>query len=250
MGDGKRRFRDLAAFISRSLKFLFPDEILENQMMRPLYEYFGRSDLMPPRRWREAFSRDPDGAVTALHWMVRVEFERDEEKIAFLKREKQAWADKMNAALPARGDSFEELYTIEVETAIGTLFGGVKATPIMRRLNLAKWLNAPDMSHDEYAGFFTPARMRDIAFLDVMSRLHAGGRRYFPTRVWTTSDLNDMWMLAAYLPYCDVLATDKFWVDFDRRPGVELGARYGCQIVSATAGGIGELNRFLMDLAT
>jgi hypothetical protein len=242
----RRQFRDMAHRLSRGVRFRLEEEVSEKQLMRVFYPFLSRSRLLARRDWQEAFLSNPDSAPNS-GWNIRAEFPLFPWEKAAINSSEAGYIATITHR-PKLAVPFEVAYADEAFVLRNVLLQGTGLTHLRGRLDLAKLLNAPEMPNGVYRRFFSPETIVSVPYLDILARLSAGIRSYFPNRKADGNDVEDMRALALAAPYCDVIATDKFWSALDERPSVGIQTNYGVKLIAPTRSGIRDLIAILEGL--
>jgi len=225
--------------------------ILDSQVVPALYKYCGKEEEVQPCDWREAFYQDPDEVLDpdrfpTIESAIRAEFPVDEQGLAAIRASKQEYAQNMRT-LPVRearrsyDDYLEEetrgfgaLYKRPIAQLVLALEQGdpsaiVSACDAAKpTFRLYEWYlsrtgseRKPLALDSHFLAFFASPEIGRIPSVHILATLYAGLRFYYPKRTPRPGDANDVRMVAAYMPYCDILATDKFVRDITSRLALE-----------------------------
>jgi hypothetical protein len=86
------------------------------------------------------------------------------------------------------------------------------------------WSSLKELGNEGLSDF-----LEDIPIIHVSAELQRQ-REAANVKPWTSNDLNDIFFLMVALVYCDIVVTEKQWVDLARRAG--LDAKYNTLLVS------------------
>ena len=237
--------RGAISVLSGGIRWHHWQTILAKQVMSALHSYSGRDGELAARDWREALSEDPDQHLT-IGYAIRAEYQVPGEEVDAMRSAKQEYVLNMRT-LPVRetgrgyqdyleeeARSFGIIYTRPIAQLVAALEAGDPtqipsafdaACPTFR---LYEWYlsfggadRRPLALDSKFLAFFASPAFKRVPSVHILASLYAALRFYYPSRTPRSGDANDVRMVAAYMPYCDILATDKFVRDITSRLALE-----------------------------
>ncbi len=161
-------------------------------------------------------------------WIDLLSFHENAHRIAGLEAVRRIGADGARNNESARASAAgSDLDTLQRAYAAGLT--------LKLQDKLCNSLRSVGKSLDQWATLGT-ARLMDfwgsIPFLHVELELHTQRHRQ-TSRVWEANDLLDIGSLSLAIPSCQVVATERFWVDLAKRRGIDT--KYSCSVISDIA---------------
>jgi len=231
-------------------------EILQEQTKTALYEFLGKRDTETKARWHEAFESNPHissqspaprlrapGATFATGTRaVKVyhEQEREPQAVGDLAKQKRFeacqlifWLYLRSGCLFALGDNdLDTVFMLQYQARLSQEYSDL----------LGRKPTAFETAH-----FLASDQMRAAPFIDVYSSLRAGMVVWGAERRPKGSDLNDVFMAATILPYCDVFATDGYIKSLTQRS--KLDTKYKLLVFGSHKADVLALTSYVRQLA-
>lgn len=246
--------------LSMGLEFLPWERVLESQIEDAAHRFVGKNP--PPREpWQSAFKSDPDAPAASrmtcnafgIAHQVRVHLSPPAGATDHDRQLKKKWRDTARSLLaqPTSADPYNEL-RVQKSAFIDNLLGSGALKIILKQS-----VN-DDLLHRLIAGRnecrlidrltrlgrigITPHIMPDfvnsddllnVPLIDIFCSINTAIVQHYRDREPEGGDLFDVPILAAVLPYCDVVTTDKFMKDvLVNRLGFD--EKYRCKVFSAS----------------
>lgn len=216
-------------YIGSFEQILFKPELVIqiNQVVNAAMSFLKLSVFPKIEMWEEAFFANPDNEKeswdissippTASGDYIRATHKRTVEQMNELKR-----------AIRKETVSFNEQLEEELDASIRVFFrepwSSRYISEFFRDYGGILW-------RDQLKIFKRSNEIRETPLIDIRSRLNAYELIYHNDRSTQPGDSTDIDMLSAFLPYCDIICTDKFMKDL--ACSQKLDQKYSCNIYSA-----------------
>ncbi len=206
------------------ITFLQPWEIEDRQFYDALLSYCGKQK-QGEESWKAAFNENPDKRMENFDITVKmpnIDFDfNTKQKLQEIRDTEQEYEVQYLRELEVARTSYKE--NLRTEHSYTLRYYGVTIE------EAEKFIDS-----DEFA---------KIPYLNIYSRLWAKNISKEGKKEMGEGDFNDIQMLSAYLPYCDVLATDKYMKSLVETLG--LDKKYNCSIFSMKTEQLDDLISFL-----
>ena len=245
--------------LSRGLKFNTWKEILNSQIEEAAFKFLGKA---PPQRemWEIAFQSNPQASLKSRmpggyprpNWGVDVYPALRNEIVEDKRQQKAMWVTFAERTLGQytchnRNETLQrdKLYSVNCilgpeawRYAVrlcnsGSLEDRLIAAANMREIILREErLLETGINDDNFIDFLKSDELLNSAFINIHSSIRTAAAMDFPKRKQRGSDLRDPVILAAVMPYSDVVTTDRFMKELlvARR---NFDEKYDCTIFSA-----------------
>jgi len=244
-----------ASDLSLGLEFRPWYSILHSLIEEAAYRFLGKT---PPltESWSIAFTSDPRAPVEnrseeilGRKVQVDVSFSLPDEIVERKRRSKERWVSNANMVLKRSVPrSWPEELLAQKRGFVYILLGppswlllmqefyrggqydksnaSAKMAELYERSASLSRIGITDFS------FFSSDELFNIPLIDVFCSLNAALYAFYPDRTPRGSDLTDFAILAAAIPYCDVVTTDKLMKELLVNT-LHFDEKYKCQIFSA-----------------
>lgn len=246
--------------LSRGLKFNMWKEILNSQIEDAAFKFL---DKAPPQKemWEIAFSSSPKASIKSRmpgghprpNWGADV-YPASQNKIVEDRRQQKAmWVAFAESTLgPYTCHNWDETLQRDKSYSVDCILGPeawryaerlrnsdsledrLTATAYMQEMiSRQERLLRIGIDDDNFMDFFKSDELLNSAFIDIHSSIRTAAAMYFPERKQRGSDLYDPVILAAVMPYSDVVTTDRFMKGL-LVARLNFNEKYDCAIFSAT----------------
>lgn len=245
--------------LSRGLKFNAWKEILNLQIEDVAFKFLGKD---PPQRemWEIAFTSNPQdslknrmpGGYPRPNWGVDVYPALQNEIVEDKRRQKATWVTFAERTLgPYTCRNWDETLQRDKLYSVDCILGPeawryaerlrnsdsledrlIAAANMQEMIFRQERLLEIGINDDNFIDFLKSDELLNSAFVDIHSSIRTAAAMYFPKRKQLGSDLRDPVILAAVMPYSDVVTTDRFMKEL-LVARLNFGEKYDCEIFSA-----------------
>ena len=225
----KEHIKDLQASIGHT-GLCDPMEIKECQIARGIQVFIGCGELKDVIFFEDAFEDWPDRPVPLFQMDLRQpsrSAKENERRVSLAAR-----LDPVRRRVRDGRIRFPDLYKDELNSMRSAMTEDKWAT---------HYAAVADVDLDTYSKFVSSDAFSQIPIINLEVALLAQLMSTQSNRSITPSDVPDMDTMAAYLPYCDMYATDKTVANVARN--LKLPNQYACQIFDASLAGVESLSQ-------
>ncbi len=219
--------------------------ILRWQVYEAMHRFLGKQEPRPS--WREAFSHDPQEStrkrssiVNGRELLIYTPWgsfpELTESDLRLKEKLPKAMADIKEAVA---GKDFTSQVEVEKRTFVSVHYRGAELSMLRD-----SWKDLGG-KETELENFLFSDCFKICPFVDILTHLYAGLAVLNPGTP-KASDYYDAQILATVMPYCAVIAGDRYMKHLVAQ--IELGERYGVRMFSAKQDDLEQLVAFLRSL--